>query len=39
MQREAVHRIRDRSGLGVCNDPGSAAHHFAVRRARETYFG
>ena len=22
--------IRDRSGLGVCYDPGSAAHHFAM---------
>src|SRR5579862_400952 len=24
--------IRDRSGLSVCNDPGSAAHHFASLR-------
>jgi hypothetical protein len=50
VQRETVHRIRDRSGLGVCNDPGSAAHHHSARKtrvnalmvlrcARETYFG
>jgi len=23
--------------LGVCNDPGSAAQHFVLRCARETY--
>jgi uncharacterized protein (DUF983 family) len=28
--------IRDRSGLGICNDPGSAAHHFVLRCTRET---
>ncbi len=38
MQRVPVHR---RSGtfaeLGVRDDPGSAAHHFVLRRARETF--
>src|ERR1700730_19258877 len=28
--------IRDRSRLGICDDPGSAAHHFVLRCARET---
>jgi hypothetical protein len=28
--------IRDRRKLGVCDDPGSAAHHFVLRCARET---
>jgi hypothetical protein len=36
VQHEVVHRIRDRKGLGVRNDPGSAAHHFVLRYARET---
>jgi hypothetical protein len=27
--------IRDRSTLSARNDPGSAAHHFMARRARE----
>jgi hypothetical protein len=27
--------IRDRQELGVCNDPGSAAHHFVLRCARD----
>jgi hypothetical protein len=31
----AASLIRDRSKLGVCGDPGSAAHHFMVRSARE----
>jgi hypothetical protein len=29
-------QIRDRCKLRVCNDPGSAAHHFMLRCARET---
>jgi hypothetical protein len=29
-------QIRDRPKLGVRNDPGSAAHHFVLRCARET---
>jgi hypothetical protein len=28
--------IRDRPKLGARNDPGSAAHHFVLRCARET---
>jgi len=28
--------IRDRSGLGARDDPGSAARHFVLRCARET---
>jgi hypothetical protein len=28
--------IRDLYGLGAFYDPGSAAHHFVLRRARET---
>jgi len=28
--------FRDRYTLGVRDDPGSAAHHFVLRRARET---
>jgi hypothetical protein len=31
--RSGAPLIRDRSGLGVCYDPGSAAHHFAALRA------
>ncbi|HWX84646.1 MAG TPA: hypothetical protein VNZ48_13685 [Xanthobacteraceae bacterium] len=27
-------QIRDRSGLGVRNDPGSAAHHHSARKTR-----
>jgi hypothetical protein len=27
--------IRDRFKLLVCNDPGSAAHHYVLRCARE----
>jgi hypothetical protein len=27
---------RDRYKLGVCDDPGSAAHRFALHRIRET---
>jgi hypothetical protein len=34
MQREAVHRIRDRGELRVRNDPGSAAHHHSARKTR-----
>jgi len=34
--RRGAPLIRDRPGLGVCNDPGSAAHHFVLRCARET---
>jgi len=26
--------IRDRSGLGVWDDPGSAAHHHSARKTR-----
>jgi hypothetical protein len=39
---DAVQRVsgaplfRDRPKLGACNDPGSAAHHYVLRRARET---
>jgi hypothetical protein len=29
--------IGDRHKLRVCNDPGSAAHHFLLRCAREKY--
>jgi hypothetical protein len=29
-------QIRDRCKLCVCNDPGSAAHHFMLRCARDT---
>jgi hypothetical protein len=29
-------QIRDRCKLRMCNDPGSAAHHFMLRCARET---
>jgi len=28
---------RDRDKLRVWNDPGSAAHHFALHRIRETW--
>src|SRR5580692_919814 len=31
--RSGAPLIRDRSGLGVCYDPGSATHHFAPLRA------
>ena len=31
--RSGAPLIRDRSGLGACNDPGSAAHHYATLRA------
>ncbi len=34
--RSGAPLIRDRRRLGVCNDPGSAAHHFVLRCARET---
>jgi hypothetical protein len=29
-------QTRDRNELRVCDDPGSAAHHFTLRRIRET---
>jgi hypothetical protein len=29
-------QIRDLRKRGARNDPGSAAHHFVLRRARET---
>ena len=40
--RSGAPQMRDRSKLGVRNDPGSAAHHsaltrFVLRCARETY--
>jgi len=31
-----VRCARDRNGLRVSDDPGSAAHRFALRRIRET---
>src|SRR5579871_2221413 len=31
--------IRDLQRLGDCNDPGSAAHHYVLRCARETFSG
>jgi hypothetical protein len=31
----AAPQIRDRQELGVCDDPGSAAHHFVPRCARD----
>src|SRR5438128_12694386 len=34
--RNGAPLIRDRSTLGVRNGPGSAAHHFVLRRARDT---
>jgi hypothetical protein len=34
--RSSAPLIRDRSRLGTCDDPGSAAHHFVLRCARET---
>ena len=34
--RSGAPLIRDRRKLGVCNDPGSAAHHCVLRCARET---
>jgi hypothetical protein len=35
-QRDSVAPlIRDRGKLRVCKDPGSAAHHFVMRCARE----
>jgi hypothetical protein len=32
----AAPQIRDRSTLSVCKGPGSAAHHFMLRCARDT---
>jgi len=37
-KRSGAPLIRDLSKLSVCDDPGSAAHHFVPRCARETYF-
>jgi hypothetical protein len=34
--RSGAPLIRDLRRLGVCNDPGSAAHHFVLRGDRET---
>ena len=34
--RNGAPLIRDRRTLGVCDDPGSAAHHCVLRCARET---
>jgi hypothetical protein len=34
--RSGAPLIRDRHALGVRYDPGSAAHHFVLHRARET---
>jgi hypothetical protein len=40
VQRESgAPQIRDRSKLCVCKGPGSAAHHFMLRRARDTIIG
>ena len=39
VQRDTMHRVRDRYKLRALGDPGSAAHHFAslmLRRARDT---
>jgi hypothetical protein len=35
--RSGASQIRDLRRLGVRDDPGSAAHHFVLRRARETF--
>jgi hypothetical protein len=36
LQRESgAAQIRDRLKLRLCNDPGSAAHHFMLRCARD----
>jgi hypothetical protein len=35
--RSGAPQSRDLRKLGVCNDPGSAAHHFVLRCARETW--
>jgi hypothetical protein len=40
MEREAHNgalQTRDRSRLGVWNDPGSAVHRYALHRVREKY--
>ncbi len=34
--RSVAPQIRDRSTFGVCNGPGSAAHHYVLRCARDT---
>jgi hypothetical protein len=34
-QRSGAPLIRDRYEFGFWNDPGSAAHHFVMRCARE----
>jgi len=35
-KRNDALQTRDRNELGVCDDPGSAAHRFTLRRIRET---
>jgi len=38
MQRvSGASQIRDRQTLGVCEGPGSAAHHYMLRCARDTW--
>jgi len=40
-KRSGAPLIRDHSGLGACDDPGSATHHYAALRAascRETFY-
>jgi hypothetical protein len=36
-KRNDALQTRDRNELGVCDDPGSAAHRFTLRRIRETH--
>jgi hypothetical protein len=39
VQRDSVAPlIRDRFTLSICEGPGSAAHHFMPRRARDACF-
>jgi len=35
-KRSGALQTRDRYKLGVCDDPGSAVHHFVLHRIRET---
>jgi hypothetical protein len=37
--RSGALQTRDRYRLGVCDDPGSAVHRFALHRIRETKLG